>query len=251
MDLIQFHGVPPTHLTFPALDQLGLRHASTTRHCPAVAPAAAAVTPFEGIGPAVLKKPGLDLSKTVYLRQVHGNVVRRVDGDACGCAGEGDVLLTLTSGVPLSVFTADCLAVILVDPGRAILALAHAGWRGTILGALRSAVGAMGKAGARPETLWAAISPSIGPCCYEVDRPVVEPLSRAFPDRWRRWVTPSGDGTWRLDLWEANHDQLVGAGVRAERILNPRLCTSCRLDLCFSYRREGSTGRLVTVAALS
>ena len=119
-----------------------------------------------------------------------------------------------------------------------------------VQGALEKAIAAMGEAGAHPEALWAAISPSIGPCCYEVDQPVIDPLSRAFPDTWRRWVTWRGVGKWTLDLWQANHDQLVSAGVLPDQIVNPRLCTSCHLDLYFSYRREGSTGRLVTLAAL-
>lgn len=250
MKLVQFHGNPPTHLTFRSLDALGLPHASTTRHCPGVAPAAEPVMPFEGARPDLLSQTGLDVSRAVYLGQVHGDIVRRVDGTVRGFVGEGDVLLTSTPGLPLSIFTADCLAVILVDPLRSLLAMAHVGWRGTVRGALQRAVRAMGEAGAQADALWAAISPSIGPCCYEVDAPVIDPLARAFPKDWSRWVTPCGEGKWKLDLWQVNHDQLVGSGVRDEQIVNPRLCTSCHHDLYFSYRREGSTGRLVTVAAL-
>ncbi len=250
MNLVRLHGKPPTHLTFPGLEQLGLLHASTTRHCPRVSRASEPVAPFEGGGPDILRGAGLDLSKMVYLNQVHGDVVRRVDGGARGFAGEGDILLTSTPGVPLSIFTADCLAVVLVDPQRPLLALAHVGWRGMMQGALEKAVAAMAEAGAQPEGIWVAFSPSIGPCCYEVDHPVIDPLSRAFPEQWTQWVTPRGEGKWMLDLWQANHDQLVSVGVRPDQILNPRLCTSCHLDLYFSYRREGSTGRLVTLAAL-
>jgi hypothetical protein len=96
----------------------------------------------------------------------------------------------------------------------------------------------------------AAIFPSIGPCCYEVDSPVIEPLSAAFPARWEAWAQPAGPGKWRLDLWVANEAQLREAGIPADRIFNPRLCTACRRDLFFSYRKEGSGGRLVTLAGL-
>ena len=250
MSLVRFHGEPPTHLTFPALEELGLPHATTTRHCPQVTRASDPVAPFDGPGPEILNAIGFNLSKMVYLDQVHGDTVRRVDGGARGFVGEGDILLTATPGLPLSIFTADCLAVILVDPRHPVLALAHVGWRGMLRGATRRAVTAMSEAGAQPREIWAAISPSIGPCCYEVDGPVVGPLSRVFPRAWTRWVTWRGEGKWMLDLWQANHDQLVAAGVRSEQILNPRLCTSCNLDLYFSYRREGSAGRLVTLAAL-
>jgi copper oxidase (laccase) domain-containing protein len=110
------------------------------------------------------------------------------------------------------------------------------------------------RAGARPDRLTAAIGPSIGPCCYEVDEPVVEPLRAAFPsasDSWVRPVAPERPGRWWLDLWTANADQLAAAGVRREAILSPGLCTGCRLDRFFSYRKEGLRGRLATLAALA
>src|SRR5207249_11061002 len=84
----------------------------------------------------------------------------------------------------------DCLAIILYDPEVPALGAAHVGWRGTVRGAARAAVAALGPLGARPERLHAAIAPSIGPCCYEVDEPVTRELARAYPDRWKAWATP-------------------------------------------------------------
>jgi copper oxidase (laccase) domain-containing protein len=83
-----------------------------------------------------------------------------------------------------------------------------------------------------------------------VDAPVIERLEAAFPGGWSEWATPKGPGKWMLDLWQANLDQLHAAGVRPERVDLLRLCTGCRPDLLFSYRREKGAGRLVTVAAL-
>ncbi len=154
------------------------------------------------------------------------------------------------TSLPLAIFTADCLAIILADPHRHLLAVAHIGWRGTVSKAAARAVEALVAQGAESGALVIAIAPSIGPCCYEVDPPVIEPLRRAFPDRWEAWVALAGPGKWMLDLWAANEAQLVAAGCRPERIANPRLCTACRTDLFFSYRKEGGGGRLVTVAAL-
>ncbi|HKW94269.1 MAG TPA: laccase domain-containing protein, partial [Methylomirabilota bacterium] len=114
----------------------------------------------------------------------------------------------------------------------------------------RAAIAALIDAGSAADDLLAAVGPSIGPCCYEVDEPVTEQLEAAFPGRWEAWVTPKGPGKWMLDLWRANQDQMTAAGVRADRIDNLRLCTGCRPDLLFSYRRERGAGRLVTVAAL-
>jgi len=248
---VQFHGEPPTHLTFTALESLGLPHASTTRHCPDIAPPADPVMPFGPGAQALFRRSDLDLSRTAYLRQVHGNVVQKVEGDSQGFMGQGDILLTSTLGLPLSIFTADCLAIILLDPVAPRLALAHVGWRGAMQGAVIAAVHAMAKEGTQPAELWAAVSPSIGPCCYEVDHLVIDPLRQAFPAEWERWVAPRGQEKWMLNLWTANHDQLVSAGCRSERIHNARLCTACSTDRFFSYRKEGSCGRQVTVAALS
>jgi copper oxidase (laccase) domain-containing protein len=83
-----------------------------------------------------------------------------------------------------------------------------------------------------------------------VDAPVLERLEAAFPGAWEPWVTPKGPGKWMLDLWRANRDQLAAAGVSPERIDLLGLCTGCRPDLLFSYRRERGAGRLVAVAAL-
>jgi copper oxidase (laccase) domain-containing protein len=79
---------------------------------------------------------------------------------------------------------------------------------------------------------------------------VVERLETAFPGAWEPWATPKGPGKWMLDLWRANVDQLTAAGVPPEGIDLLGLCTGCRPDLLFSYRRERGAGRLVTVAAL-
>jgi YfiH family protein len=179
---------------------------------------------------------------------VHGAVVLRVE--AGGLAGPGDVLATARPALPLAISTADCLPVVLYDARGGRLAAVHAGWRGTAQGVLRAAVSWLATAGTAPADLLVAIGPSIGPCCYEVDAPVVGRFEAAFGAAGEPWFRPKGPGKWMLDLWQANLDQLTGAGVRLERVDLLGLCTGCRPDLLFSYRRERGAGRLVTVAAL-
>jgi len=246
--VIRFHGAPPTHLTFDALDAVGVAHASTTRHCPGITRSDSPSSPFGNAAHALFRSCGLDVAGAAFLSQVHGAEARHVDRGGHG--GTGDILVTASPRLPLAVFTADCLAIVLADPLRRLLALAHVGWRGTVRGAAARAVEALSRLGADPAALVVAIAPSVGPCCYEVDPPVVEPLRGAFRDHWEAWIRPAGPGKWTLDLWAANEAQLAAAGCRPERIANPRLCTACRQDLFFSYRKEGSGGRLVTVAAL-
>ncbi|MGH7398870.1 MAG: peptidoglycan editing factor PgeF, partial [Candidatus Rokuibacteriota bacterium] len=162
----------------------------------------------------------------------------------------GDALSTTRPGLPLVISTADCLPIVLYDARAGRLAAVHAGWRGTVQSVARAAVAELLAAGSAPADLVVAIGPSIGPCCYEVDAPVIERLAAAFPGGWQTWVTPKGPGKWMLDLWQANRDQLTAAGVAAARVDSLGLCTGCRPDLLFSFRRERGAGRLVTVAAL-
>jgi hypothetical protein len=182
-----------------------------------------------------------------FARQVHGAAVALAARG--GLVGVADAILTERPGLPLAIFTADCVPIVVYDPDARRLVAIHAGWRGTAAGVAGAAVAALVEAGAEPERCVAAMGPSIGPCCYEVDRPVVDRLSAGFPAAFESWLSAAAPERWMLDLWQANHDQLVAAGLRPERVESPPHCTSCRLDLFFSYRR-GGRGRLVTVAAV-
>ncbi len=242
--MVRFHGEPPTHLTLDALEAAGVRHAFTTRHH-------GNATGNREASPALIAL-GLDPRTVRFARQVHGTRCLVADGLPPGSLGEGDALVTATPGIPLAVFTADCLGVIVADPERRAVGVAHAGWRGTVAGILGRLLDALvTRFQVRPDRVVAGIGPSIGPCCYEVDEPVVGPLRAAFPGDWERWTQPRGRGRWMLDLWQANADQLVAAGVRREAIVNPRLCTGCRRDLFFSYRKEGRGASLAAFAQLS
>jgi YfiH family protein len=254
------HGAPPTHLTVDALTALGLPHAMTTRHCPGITAPGAGASPVTPAAADVLSRHELDVRRLAFARQVHGARVAHAAGP--GPAGEGDVIVSRLPGLPVAVFTADCLPIVLFDPGHRVLVLVHAGWRGTVKGVARAAVEAFIAAGGDAGGAAAGIGPSIGPCCYEVDRVVIEALIGAFP--WaERWISRVGAGSsprvpgpaadpserWMLDLWGVNETQLVEAGVMPSSIVNLRLCTGCRPDLLYSHRR-GARGRLVTLAAV-
>jgi YfiH family protein len=247
MGTLREQGEPAVYLTFPGLASLGVPHATTTRGTPGVAAWSDPGGPFRPEVQAALRPAGLDVGRAAWARQVHGADAVRVAGP--GFAGQADALITTQPGLALAVFTADCLGVLLCDLQGGVLAAAHAGWRGTAGGMVAAAVGALTGAGGRPERVRAAISPSIGPCCYEVDEPVIAAFRRGHPGRWERWVRPARAGHWMLDLWQAGEDLLAAAGVPPAQIDNARLCTACHPDLFYSYRR-GNHGRLVTLAAL-
>jgi len=248
------HGSPTEYFTFGSLTALGVPNATTTKHCPGISSFAEPIVPespkppFRVEAERVLGTAGLEMARVSYARQVHGSEAARAPAGG-GFAGLVDILVTAERRVPLAIFTADCLAIVLYDPSTPALGVAHVGWRGTVKGATQRAVRAVTKAGARPGSLRVAIAPSIGPCCYEVDEPVTAELARAFGERWRAWARPSRAGHVMLDLWSANEALLVDAGVAPASIDNPRLCTACHPDLLYSYRR-GNRGRLVTLAAL-
>jgi YfiH family protein len=242
------HGEPPVFVTSPLLGRAGLVHLFSTRHFPGIRPWRDPDGPFAPAAVTYLEQRGLAGGSVAFLRQVHGADVA-VAG-AGGLLGTADILMTERAALPLAIFTADCLPIVVFDPVGRRLAMAHAGWRGTVAGAARVTAEALVRAGGDPSAFIAAIGPSIGPCCYEVDAPVVEPLAAAFPESWRSWVTPAEPGRWMLDLWRANAEQLTEAGLGAERIDTLRLCTACRADLFYSYRRGRGQGRLVAIAAI-
>lgn len=243
----RFHDEPPRFVTSRLLEDSGLPHLFTTRHFPGVVKPTELRPPFGPEAAPLLAPRGLAVP-AAFARQVHGATVLRAERG--GLAGYGDALATARPGLPLAISTADCLPIVLYDARAGRLAAVHAGWRGTVQSVARAAVADLLVAGSAPADLVVAIGPSIGPCCYEVDAPVIERLEAAFPDGWQTWVTPKGPGKWMLDLWRANLDQLTAAGVAPARVDTLGLCTGCRPDLLFSFRRERGAGRLVTVAAL-
>jgi YfiH family protein len=125
------------------------------------------------------------------------------------------------------------------------VAAVHAGWRGTAAGVARAAVECLGAQDVPPSALVAAIGPSIGPCCYQVDAKVRDAMIANHPNA-PTWFAADGLGHWRLDLWRANHDQLEASGVPAAAISCAGLCTVDDADDWYSFRREGAgAGRMV------
>jgi YfiH family protein len=188
--------------------------------------------------------------------QVHGSRVRVVR-EAAEVESEDercDALATDLPGVLLGVKTADCVPVILGDARAGACAAVHAGWRGTLAGIVKNALAAMRREfGTRPEDVRAAVGPAALSCCYEVGPEVVEEFRRGFAYA-DSLFTPTEEGRALVDLHRANLEQLVESGVRAERVHLLPLCTICRPEEFFSYRRDrkthGRTGRLMSVVGM-
>lgn len=166
-----------------------------------------------------------------------------------GDVREGDSWICNQRGVILIRHHADCTPIYLLDPVRRVIGLAHAGWRGTVLGIAGKTVSAMEETyGSRPEDVLAVIGPSIGPCCFEVTQNVSEPMEAAFPGQ---GLITHCEGKMLADLWRCNELSLLQAGVRPEHLTVSRVCTVCRDDWFFSHRREqGKTGTMASLLML-
>lgn len=185
--------------------------------------------------------------------QVHGADVRvvRDAADARADQERCDALTTGASGVLLAVKSADCVPILLGDARTGACASVHAGWRGTVARILARTLERMrAEYGTRAEDILAAIGPAARACCYEVGTEVMEAFQSTFKETDELFM-PTRDGHARIDLQRANRNQLTGLGVADEKIYTLPLCTMCRTDLFFSYRREkklyGRTGRLLSV----
>ncbi|NIQ00314.1 MAG: peptidoglycan editing factor PgeF [Nitrospinaceae bacterium] len=189
-----------------------------------------------------------------FTRQVHGDRVFVLNNPELLPAQveleEADALITHLTGKPIAVLTADCVPILLYDPDQHVAGVVHAGRKGTQRAIISKVISMMVKVyGVLPDSLRLAMGPAIGGCCYEVGEDCIEPFRRNFPD-WKSWITPHSGDKYRLDLLKANEAESVRAGVLPENIFRSGECTSCNNDRWFSYRREGTTGRMVSLAML-
>jgi len=252
------------YLTFPTLsDAPGLIHGVFTRAGGVSAPPYASLNVSYMVGDdragvqenraRIARALGGAPERLFSTRQVHGADSCAIDAATTARAIERepfDILLSGTPGQLLLLKFADCVPLLVWDARRRWVAVAHAGWRGTALNAAAATVGALAAAGSVPGDLSAGIGPAIGGCCYEVGADVAGAVAAVVPDPARVQLQPR-PGSTHLDLAEANRQQLIAAGVPAERVAVAGRCTACEVNTFFSHRALGApAGRFAVVAGV-
>ena len=191
--------------------------------------------------------------KVILMKQIHGDRINFIDKSdpLPEEPPECDGLITDRPGVALGIRTADCVPLLFVDRTRRVIGAAHAGWRGTALGIAAQMVAIFkDRFSSRPEDILVGIGPAIGPCCYEVDAPVLAAFP-AMPDVGLFACPCVQQDRWMMDLSLANRHQIMAAGIPGENIQAAVLCTACRHEFFFSHRASGGrTGRQISLIML-
>ncbi|MBI3358661.1 MAG: peptidoglycan editing factor PgeF [Nitrospirae bacterium] len=216
--------MPEEYLTLPLLDRPGFFHFFGTKAL------------------SEEQAKGVHDGRSLRLTQVHGDGIVKSD---TGTENKlvGDALMTDQLGVLITVFTADCLPVIIIDPNRHAVAIVHAGWRGSLLRIVAKTVSAMARSyGSDPGSLLVGMGPRIGPCCFEVGQEVwgqveIDPAYSAGVISRKR-----GDKAW-VNLPHLNRIQLLNTGVKPDNIADADLCTVCHPNMFNSYRRDKVKGQ--------
>jgi YfiH family protein len=182
-------------------------------------------------------------TRLVIPQQTHG--VNILEVDQPGIYADTDALISHCANLYLSIQTADCVPIILYDPGRRAIGLVHAGWRG-IIGDIsaRTVVAMQQHFGTEPEQLLTILGPAICRNCYEVGQEIAHQFAKAeYIQKGSRYF---------VDLVQAVCHRLIKAGILPENIEILERCTACEPESFFSHRRDGfPTGRQMAVIALT
>jgi len=180
--------------------------------------------------------PPLEL--VARLNQVHGNVIHAATRDTAALRPAGDGIVTAEPGVMLGIFTADCVPILMVDSQRKVAGALHAGWRGVIADIAGAGVRAMVQIGADASDIRAAMGPSIGQCCFEVDAELGDRFGREIAGA-RNHTSAGRPGKAFIDLRAVVRDQLERAGLAAANVASVGPCTRCASARFFSRRAAG------------
>jgi YfiH family protein len=194
---------------------------------------------------------GIPPGRLLTLRQVHGAevLIFKDNPKALTYPLPYDAVITDKKRVALGIWTADCLPILMIDRSKKAIAAVHAGWRGIWRGIVQKAARMMIEAfKSSPRDILVGIGPGIGPCCYEVGTDVKGLFQSSHEDHHQ--FIQEREGRFYLDLSRVAQLELSQVGIPPENIEAISLCTACRKDLFFSYRRDGKPGRQLSFIML-
>lgn len=257
------------YLTFPILEQFGVKHGFSTR--------------LGGVSEGMFSSMNLSFQRgddrdkveenykricnvlnmnhknVVLSNQVHDTKIKLVTKEDAGkgMIKESDIigidgLITKEKDIPLVTFYADCVPLFFYDPVKEVIAAAHSGWRGTKEKIGKKMVETMEEEfGCKKEDVVAVIGPSICQDCYEVSEDVVLEFQEVFMEETSLFAKAKENGKYNLDLWKVNSMILKEAGILDEHMSLPNLCTCCNPELLFSHRAsKGKRGNLAGFISL-
>ena len=243
-------------------DQTSLAHATSVRSCEWV-DGRRTVLEFgrnETGSPSLehqrmfLQTLNIEAKEAFLVKQIHSDRVYVLSDPQTRPADvsmlEADALITHLTDRPIAVLTADCLPVVLYDRRRHVAGAVHAGRQGTLERITSKAVMSMRREyGSSPEDILVGFGPAIGGCCYEVGADCIEPFRKEYPE-WEQFSTECGNGKFMLDINQANEQDAREAGIPLGNIIRSGQCTCCETERFFSYRRDGTKGRMMTLVML-
>lgn len=198
----------------------------------------------------IAKASSLDPLRFTCCQQVHGNKALMVEEKNIGAGSVNlknsiprtDSLITMLKNVPLMLFYADCLPVVLVSLEPSKIAVIHAGYKGLLGNIIKETFNKFSDKYGN-DSIYAFLGPSIGSCCYEVDSQRFKLFTDLFPQL-------IGDKSNFLDLKKIATLQLNKLGINDSHIISSKHCTYCNEDLFYSFRRNHVTGRQAAIASI-
>ncbi len=256
-------GVP--YLSFPALEQTSLVNHGFSTRLGGVSKGCWStmnISTTRGDDPAAIEENTKRIARAIGVRPENMVFTHQTHTTKVAVAGakdrgrrflETDGLVCNTPGICLVTFYADCVPLYFLDPVRKAVGLSHSGWRGTVNKMGKKTVEKMAEAfGSRPSDIIAAVGPSICQDCYEVSEDVIREFRGNFPEKlWERLFYKKENGRYQLDLWQANREVLLEAGISEKNVAVTNVCTHCNPKILFSHRAAGEKrGNLSAFLAL-
>lgn len=193
----------------------------------------------------IFKAYELNYDNMTDCKQIHSDIIRIIKEKDVGITDEADAMITNIKNVPLMIYTADCVPIVLVDTNKKVIADVHAGWRGTYSQIVVKTIKLMlNEFKSNLDDIVCIIGPAIGPCCYEVSEELVNKFNTIVTNKDCKFYIIK-EGKFYINLPKINSYLIEKCGIKKENIQNLNICTSCQNDKFYSYRKDNKTDKRI------